>query len=200
MAIRTFALAAALTLTGAAPAHPQTFATDKAVWQVGGNVYLARSRSLGNATLQPSDGSTTVSLAPRLGYFLLPGLAVTGNLSLSYTGQDIGHSWSWGVGPGLTYYFGRAARSFYPYVAGLTQFAWLHTDQDDGLGGSALRSDAQHWQISGGAVVLVARNVGLNGELYYSRTYLSSSNSMGFDGSTTQEQYGLQFGVSLFVY
>jgi hypothetical protein len=200
MTIRAYALAAALTLTGAAPVHSQTFATDKAVWQVGGNVHLARSRSLGTGTLLPSDGATTVSLAPRLGYFLLPGLALTGNLSLSYTGQDGGHSWSWGGGPGLTYYFGRGTKSLYPYVAGITQFSWLRSSQDDRFGGASLRSSAKVWQLSGGAVVMVARNVGLNGELYYSRSYLSSSNSNGLGSSNTQEDYGLQFGVSLFVY
>jgi hypothetical protein len=201
--LNTIAAVVALWVAAVGAADAQTFATDRGVWQVGGNVNLGRAQTSGSGPGAPTDASTAASLAPRLGYFVLPGLAVTGNLSLGYSNSDLGHQWGWGVGPGLTYYFGRGAKKLYPYVAGVTLFQWSRGYRD-GTDGPIVKSDARRWQLSGGAVLLVARNVGLNGELYFSRAHLNTSigspGSPSFESSSTLEDYGLQFGVSLFVY
>jgi hypothetical protein len=172
-------------------ANAQGHAVDRGVWQLGGSAYVT-----GYSDSRVGDDGVVLGLTPFAGYFIIPGLAVTGNLWASYTSTDDYHVSTIGLGPGLTYYFDHHPKRLHPLVS--ARFSWARTriDRDQG---SSPSSDTYRWAATGGAVYLLARNVGLTGEVFYSHTYFTTD-IFGADKNTGREEYGTQFGIAVFLY
>jgi hypothetical protein len=175
----------------AAPLAAQSYAVDRGVWQVGGTGRVSWFRVTGDGPK-----NSIAELNPRLGYFVAPGLALTANLQLARYGSSGGHVWNYGVGPGLTYYFIHDGRRLHPFLS--TRTLLLHT-RSSANGGSSYATNAFNWLVSGGAVVLVARNVGLTGELFYAHNHTGYDTGSG-STSSNSEEYGSQFGVSVYLF
>ncbi len=164
-------------------ARAQSFAVDRGSWLVGG---AAGFNSMGYSG--QSGRATLIFLYPEAQYFVAPGLALGGTLTLAR--QDLGggvHQFGYGAGPAATYYFGRAHRSVYPYVGARASLVRSRV-----TGGSA---DSQS-QVGAraGLLFMLARNVGVDAGLYYDRYRGSGSPFNDYDF------YGLQIGVAAFVF
>jgi hypothetical protein len=188
---RLVSLAVLLAAVPFTPCLAQTHAVDRGAWQLGGSVRITGFRDIGNDTR-----SFVLDLNPRVGYFILPGLAVTANLQLARASNDNGHTSTYGVGPGVTYYFGGGPRRFLPFLSGRT--LWVQSTSYADAGGSA-SLETWDWLVSGGALFLVAKNVGVTGEVFYSHSHVT------FDGigpaqSNSSEEYGTQLGVAVYLF
>jgi hypothetical protein len=182
-----------LLLTGlmitARTAAAQSYAMDKGVWLAGGNAALTHLNGCCGAP-----GATSIVVNPTLGYFVAPGIAVTGNLQLIHSFTKGSPSVTTvGAGPGLAWYFIKGPSVIHPYLAGNVLF------QHSGTSGSSSSSSAFTWTGSGGIAALLARNVALTGDLYYSHQHFSSSGG-GSSASASASQYGSRFGFALFLY
>ncbi|HEX7118849.1 MAG TPA: outer membrane beta-barrel protein [Longimicrobiales bacterium] len=185
------ALAAALPAT--APA--QTHALDRGSFRVGGTASFTSAG--GEVDGDPVDRETQLTLAPSVQYFLLPGLAVGGNLSLSRRGfGDDDAVTSYGIGPAVTYYFGAddaADQDWFPYIdAGIR---YVDVQVDDAILGSEEPS-VMGYNAAAGILFLLSPAVGMTGELFYDRSDLE--NNIGTD--TRADTFGLAFGISAFVF
>ncbi len=79
--------------------------------QLAGSAQLTHSRDIGN-----DRGWSVFEVTPRIGYFVLKGLAVNANLRLHHGWGGGSRYTEWGVGPGLTYYVKLKSRRFYPFL------------------------------------------------------------------------------------
>ncbi len=175
----------------AGPAAAQQYATDRGVVLVAGtaNVSHFHDRRSGGS-------STTVSLNPRVGYFVIPGLALSANLQVASTSSDGASTHAWGVGPGATWYFRHRRVVLNPYLAVRTLY-YRETTHLDGL--PDLTTEQFSWAGAAGLSLFVARNAALLGELYYQHFHLAAR-VQGADVSASAEEYGVQFGVAVFVF
>jgi hypothetical protein len=191
MRVHTGILLASVFLGWRAPCQAQNYATDRGVWLLGGTARITGFRDIGNDTR-----TFVVDLNPRLGYFLVPGLALTANLQYARLSQDDGVVSRYGVGPGVTFYLLQRRTLLNPFLSGRTLY--IH-DRIESDGVEGLTSKSFTWLVAGGAAVFLARNVALTGEIFYSHGHFSNE----FGGSTqsnNSEEYGTQFGVSVHVF
>lgn len=191
MRIAAICLAGALLAGTRSEALAQTYAMDHGVWIIGGSANISHSH-----TESTSYSNTGISLFPQVGYFLAPGLAGVIDLSYSHLSSSSVTESAWGIGPGLTYYFRNGTTKLHPYLA--ASVLYQHATQT--LKGPPDNSNSAHyfdWTGSGGLALLLARNVAVTGELFYTAyTYAAD----GGTSSETTNQYGLRFGISLFLY
>ncbi|HVD59649.1 MAG TPA: hypothetical protein VNC11_02170 [Gemmatimonadaceae bacterium] len=149
---------------------------------------------------------TTLELMPRLGYFVRRGLAVNANLQFRKQWLDNVNLVNWGIGPGLSYYFTTSKRRLFPFVSGRTLFVRGNTHVDertsDGVTLPAYhyKTFSNSWLISGGALFMISRQVGISSELFYQHE------NVGADGPSSQhfdvptEMYGVQWGLAVFIF
>ena len=156
--------------------------------QLAGTAQVTHFRDIGN-----DFGDTIIELAPRVGYFVVRGLVVSANLSFRHDANETGSGTSWGIGPGMTYYVSGLSRRVYPFVSGRTLFTWSHASDANGM--IVDRRSSTSWLVSTGALVLLARHVGLTGELFYQHDRFTVEPS-----TNTAESYGLQWGFAVFVH
>jgi len=172
---------------GEAQQHP----TDKGSVLVGGTANLSHFRDKGNDA-----SSTSLTLNPRVGYFVVPGLALTANLQLIFASSEDASTHAYGVGPGVTYYFRHRSVLLNPYLAVRT----LYYRETSHLDGFPDRTSEQFaWSGAGGVSLFVARNVAILGELYYQHFHVTAS-VQDASSSNSAEEYGFQFGISAFVF
>jgi hypothetical protein len=187
MAARMGLLVLALGLLPPRAAAAQYSPVHRGSIQLAGTAQFGHSRDIGN------DFNTTfLEIAPRLGYFVAPGLALSANLQFRHTTQEIADGTEWGVGPGLTYYVSGLSRHVYPFVSGRTLFTWSHAWDKSGV-----VLDQRHsttWLVSAGALVPLAEHVGLTAELYYQHDHFTVEPNWN-----SAEAYGLQWGFAIFV-
>jgi hypothetical protein len=191
-----------LALASAPRAEAQTYAIDRGSWLLGGTARITGNRSTGDES-----ASFLIDVNPRVGYFVVPHLAVHANLQFQRIGYDGGRSHQWGVGPGLTYYFGGRDSRVHPFVTGRTLRQWQRASND--VASLEPRAKGWSWLGGAGAAWLVAKNVGITGELFYqwnesTTEYVRIDPVTGGFGPVESrfesEQYGLQVGVSVFAF
>ena len=83
-----------------------------------------------------------------------------------------------------------------PFAVG--EASWKQTDQPP-AGGATLELTNRRWVVSGGALLMLARHVGVTGELFYQRASVSSTFS-GEENEDRAEMYGLRWGIAAFVF
>ena len=108
-----------------------------------------------------------------------------GDVLYSYASNDGSTVTQYGIGPAVTYFFGREERSYYPFVSGsvgVTRF---------NRGGLDEGRTQTRYRGSGGILVMLNQRVGVTGELFYQRT----------DNEQLQtDAFGLAFGISAFLF
>jgi hypothetical protein len=156
-----------------------------------------------SASSQHNEGSdqrvTIISLAPSGLYFVRPGLAIGGTVSLGYFDTPQATTKSFGIGPSARYYFGDVAAKTLPFVSATVAPTWQSTDPK--ASSSANSSTAHGLQVEGtiGLTHLVATHVGITGEAFYE--HQSFNGDIG-TSHVTQSSYsfGVRFGITAFVF
>lgn len=187
-------LAALLPLAASAQEYP----SDRGSWIVAGSASL-----ISQGSDFDEDGRTTsASLRPSVKYFVLPGLALGAEVILSHLRDERFKATAVGAGPALAYYFGGADRRLLPFVAtrgtltsSHSRFEPLQGPFGDTAPVVTRTSTSLSFDASAGGVLMIARNVGLTGEVFYTL----------FDSDVDEEDdrsniFGLRFGVAAFVF
>ena len=178
--------------------------------QVGGTAAFTRSRDIGNDI-----GWATLDLMPRVGYFVVKGLAVSANLRYRVIWNDDQATvrdqrfTDWGVGPGLTYFFTTKSRRVFPFISGRTLFVRsFHTadlyaspqDETPSVPDNETRTRTSNWQASAGIMYMVVKHVGITGEVFYQRSRVTVGVDKPQESTNEAELYGLQWGIAAFVF
>lgn len=180
-------------------AQSQTYPVDQGSWIVGGSASFTNQ---GNNN--DEDRSTSLFLSPRGQYFVLPGLAIGGTVSLSYTTRDNFSTTGIGAGPAVSYYFGRGVRTVYPFVSASASIRHLSTELGvsvdiPGLDVNADQTNTSYsFDVSGGVAVMIAKNVSLTGEMFYTQTRADNDNQI--IETFESDVFGVRFGIAAFVF
>jgi len=191
---------AALT-PGAATAQQETI--DKGSVLVGGTAGISSHREDGDDVSRVS-----ISFSPTVGVFLVRGLAVSGALSFGYASDRFTSLTSWGIGPGVTYYFARIMGRAYPFVRMQASFARSSSHASSALRGTTVNVDATTNAVEvrpgAGLVLMLIPHVGVQGELYLSRSWTTfdteGTNLTPSLGDVNATAYGFSAGVAAFVF
>ncbi len=171
--------------------QPQ-FAVDKGSFGIAGT---ASFNSQGEGALG-GNRATTINISPSLIYFLVPGLGVGGSFDYSRTSGDLGFD-SFGIGPTAAYYFGGKEARTFPVV----RFKYLYRFGDNDLS----EITTNQFQFSIGSTFMLAKNVGLLTEAFYTynRDTFKWQGSPFFETSSTtstSNALGIRVGIDLFVF
>jgi len=173
-------------LVGTSPytAHAQTYAVDQGSLLIGGRGSFT-SVATDNDGASESDRVNQLFVNPSGQYFITPGLAVGGDVLFSYASDDGSNITRYGIGPSVTYFFGRDERSYYPFVSGSVGVTRFNS------GGLDEGRTQTRYRSSGGVLVMLSRSVGVTGELFYQH----------IDNDQLQTNaFGLAFGISAFLF
>jgi len=175
------------------PAAAQGSPVGKGSWIIGGSAGVSSQKTDG------ADGSTTViSVAPSALYFVSPGVAIGGALSLGYFNNPQGSGTSFGIGPSIRYYFGDRTGKTLPFVSATIAPTWQSTDPKNS---TAANTSSRNLEIEGtiGLTHLLVPHVGITGEAYYDHRSFESDRG---DLHVTQDSYafGVRFGITAFVF
>jgi hypothetical protein len=186
-------------------ARAQQSPIQKGSVQIGGTASFAHERDIGN-----DFGWTSLELAPRVGYFIARGLAVSGNLRFQriwYDDQETikdQRALTWGIGPGLTYYVPTRFHRLYPFASARTLFlrgsSHSRITSANTPGVSSSRSTNDVWLLSAGALYMVGNHVGITSELFYQHEYFTARYGPEPTTANSSEMYGLQWGITAFVF
>lgn len=157
----------------------QEHATDRGSYIFGGSAGLSSHKA------GESNRSTYMHMSPSIQYFVQPGLAIGGTLSLAHARYDGGSISSYGAGPTVSYYFGDGAQTLRPFLSGRTIYAGVSGDSDHALtyGGKL------------GVLYLFTRSVGLDASLFYDAW---SRRGSGF--TSRSDAFGIAIGFSAFAF
>lgn len=163
--------------------HAQNSPVDQGSVLIGGNASLTSTAIDSDVT---TDGRTTqFILNPTSQYLIIPGVAVGGDVLFGYASDDNASVTRYGIGPAVTYFFGRGERSIYPFLSGSVGI----------IRARGANLDASRTQTSyrgaGGVLLKLTRSVGITGEFFVQQTD---------DGRLRTSTFGLAFGVSAFVF
>jgi opacity protein-like surface antigen len=170
------ALGLVLLVLASPPALAQSYAIDQGSLMVGGSASFTSTGSDDS----DDDRFSSLLVRPMVQYFVMPGLAVGGELMLTRFSSGDQSATAYGVGPEVTYFFGGSERQLYPFVSAGFQFNRSEDENTFGYG------------ASGGAVFMLTSSVGLNGSLYYRKIDYED-----FGGNNT---IGAAVGISAFVF
>ena len=188
----------------------QKLPIDRGAVSFGGTAAFFKQRDVGN-----DYATTTLEVLPKVGYFVVRGLAVNMTARYRYIWYDDralvrDQSFSeWGVGPGLTYYIKTRSPKVYPFLSARTLLLRAHQQSDiyatpqspDPVDDNrAFDSRNTTWQGAAGLVFMVVKHVGITGEAYYQHSKVKIQPGETNESSNSAKIYGLQFGVLAFVY
>lgn len=192
----TVLLAGLLTTLGVHQLCAQSFAVDRGVWQLGGSAGVSRQESGGTT-------STVAGLTPTVGYFVRPGLELEIGLPLQYHDDAASHGWTYGLTPGVAYYFGGPNQRLYPYVSAAGGVQWNRSTASGASPIPGVTSTTRTWSLGGaiGVANMLSRNVALTSELYYTSVWFRSPSGVSGASTTVRaSQYGMRFGIAAFVF
>ncbi len=169
----------------ALPCAAADFAIDKGSWLVGGT---AGFEMWGGDLYEVEDEKATlIELVPRVGYFLMPGLAVGGTLEFMSLSQGETDLSVLGVGPMVEYYFGGPYSKMYPFLS--ARFNWSKTSNDDEFTDTT-------FGFSAGGIMMLCRNVGLRAAAFYAMDSTEPEDGDSTDGN----RMGLRVGFESFIW
>jgi hypothetical protein len=164
-------------------------------WIVGGTAATGRSHD--DATNQTSSNASVSPMALR---FIKDGLALGGSATAGYFSQSQSHSHSFGVGPSARYYFGDRSSKLLPFASATAAPEWQHIEANNFVNGvtSVRTIDTRGLSLDGslGLTALIATNVGLTGEGFYTRL-TTHVQQIGFNDEHAYA-YGVRFGLTVF--
>jgi hypothetical protein len=175
--ILALALVSSACIAGALQA--QEHATDRGSYIFGGSAGLSSHKA------GESSRSTYMHMSPSVQYFVQPGLAIGGTLSLAHARYDAASMTTYGAGPTVSYYLGDGSQSLRPYLSGRTIYAGV-----SGSSGHALTYGGK-----AGVLYLFTRSVGLDASLFYDAW---SQRGSGF--TSRSDAFGVALGFSAFAF
>ena len=169
-----------------AAAAAQSSALDEGSLLVYGNASFTSTGGDGS-----DDRFTSLSVRPGVKYFVVPGLAVGGQLQIGYSANDDFSAIMLGVGPSADYYFGDLDAAVHPFISATTVLSWSSTE------GPSFESESRVVTLHGeaGLLYLLSEQVGLTTALFY-----ETRNFEGGSASVGQNVFGLSMGLSAFVF
>lgn len=178
------ALLGLLILPGRATA--QSHALDRGSLLVDGDASFVSTGVDGSDTR-----STNIVVRPGVKYFVVPRLAVGGDVRLGYSSSGEFKRTSVGIGPSIDYYLGPLDSRLHPFVSGTV---FLATDRTASPAGDL---DGRHVRLRGsaGLLFLFGAHAGLNGALFY-----ESARDRAGDTTIRHNSFGLSLGISTFVF
>ena len=177
-----------LTLTSHAAA--QTAPLHAGSWLIGGSAGLTRERNS-----QLDETTTHAALDPTGLVFINQHLALGGELTFGYDDLGGGHALTYGIGPAARYYPLTAAQ-WQPFVAVSVAPQWQAINQN-----GFPNTHVSFLAIDGslGLTRMLATHVGLDGAFFYRHATLTNLLPAS-RVSWTDDDYGLRFGLSVFVH
>lgn len=185
--VRRFALLAGLLAALPAAAQAQSYATDRGSLLLGGSAGFSSSGGSVDGE-SAGDRNTFLNFSPSVQYFVLPGLAVGGNIIAQRASGGDNSVNTLGVGPSVSYYFGQSERSVYPFVSGSVRYLRNSGEDVDNVSNVG-------YGASTGAVFMLNRNVGLRTELYYNTNRFEVR-----DIEVDSDQFGVSLGFTAFTF
>jgi hypothetical protein len=186
--IRILLFSLAIIVTAASAVQAQSYATDRGSFILGGSTGLSSHRSVQQYDGQRHDYRFTyVYMAPRVQYFVRPGLALGGSLDLAHSRNRDDSATSYGVGPAIAFFFGEGERTLYPYVSAQTSYLRVSGRDTRQLG----------YGLAGGMLYMLTRTVGLDGSLFFRG---SSVTGLEEDQRVRDSVFGLAVGFSAFAF
>lgn len=182
--VRRLAILAGLLAALPAAAAAQSYPTDRGSLLLGGGAGFSSSGTTVDGEEQ-GDRITSFNLSPSVQYFVVPGLALGGDLSVSRFSDGEQSITTYGGGPSASYYFGSGERPFYPFVSANVRLVRNSENDDSNLGYGA----------STGAVFMFNRSVGLRTSLYYNVQSLDAE-EIEIDNDT----FGVGIGFTAFTF
>jgi hypothetical protein len=159
------------------------------------------SLQLGGQAAFSSDGSssdgarryTKLQVNPSVQYFILPGLSLGGAVTLDRTSGRFGSITNWGAGPAASYYFGSHESRVRPFASATGGILRVqqHPQAISESGFSLRHETVPYYRVSGGALLMLSRGVGLSSELYYRQEFRDIANVNSF---------GVGLGIVAFVF
>jgi hypothetical protein len=137
------------------------------------------------------DNATTLAILPSLQFFVMPGLAIGGELRFLHSSFDDRSSTSYGIGPAVSYYFVRDGNA-HPFLRGSVRYE--HSSTDISPGGD-VESDQLGLRASAGLLFLLSDAVGVDAALFYDRSSRDAGN-----GDLDINAFGLAVGISAFLF
>ena len=172
----------------------QGSAIAKGSWIISGGASASSQHTNGS-----DQNSTSLSLAPSALYFVRPGLALGGAVSLGYFDGTFGTTKSFGIGPSVRYYFGDAAAKTFPFVSATVAPTWVSSDPKNSSTARSTSQNALELEGTIGLTHLVATHVGITGEAFYD--HQSFDTDLGTVKATqTSYMFGVRFGITAFVF
>ncbi|MFQ5572401.1 MAG: hypothetical protein ACE5G0_22230 [Rhodothermales bacterium] len=175
-----------------ATAFAQTFAIDQGSFMLGGALsFTSRGGELYEDNNE--DRLNALSLNPTLQFFLRRGIAVGGTILVSRTWQGDFSQSTFGIGPRISAFFGTPTLNAYPFLS--LSPIYVSNTTDFGTGDISGSGFGVH--LTGGAALMVARNVSVTIGLFY----LYESNSFDeLDDSFTGNTFGIEMGIAAFIF
>ena len=198
-------VAAGSMMASAAHAQQSAFPSSSPIsagrWIIAGSAALSSSHDETN-----NQTVTSARLSPSGLVFVRPRLALGGTATGSYFNSSGSSSTIFGLGPSARYYFGDPAGQLFPFVSASVAPQWqrVHPKNAVVVAGTTISSPdltARTIAIDGslGLTRLLATNVGVTGEAYY--THLGTKVTSGSTAPAhNTHDLGLRFGLTVFVH
>ena len=200
MRARLFAMVSLLLVPAAAaaqdPSQPRG-PIDRGSWLVsGGASFLREERDEFENGVRGDRTATSFSIQPNLLFFVVPRLAVGGQVGYGRFSSEGTTTSSWSVGPAARYYFGDPRGRVLLYLgASVMRESVTFSDDESGLD-----ADGAAWTYDGlaGLTFMLSRHVGIAAEGFVTRAEPEDDGDGAFSpGKATA--YGVRFGVAAFV-
>ncbi len=169
--------------TSSAQETEPDFAADKGSFMISGSAGFS---SFGGDAYGGEDRVTVIRLQPGLSYFIIPNVAIGGQVEYEKTSFGDDDETFYGAGPILAYYFGEKDSRFLPFA----NLSFLWGKQTDRFSQTVVRFGA-------GSVYLLIPQVGVSAQIFYQFENLSPENA---GQSTSGNAYGISMGVAAFVF
>ncbi|MEQ1747041.1 MAG: outer membrane beta-barrel protein [Saprospiraceae bacterium] len=137
----------------------------------------------GNAGFSSSDGTTSIEIAPSLGFFVMDQLAVGGTISFANTSSDLADATGIGIGPFVRYYF-MGEGSARVFAQGNFDWISLKVGDADAVTGTAFGGGA-------GVSIFLNDHVAIDGLVGYTSSSIGEGDAVG--------TFGIRFGVQAFI-
>lgn len=182
--LQAISLSLVFLLVGTITAQAQSYATDRGSFVLGGAVNVSSENV---PAVGEEDGRyTSILVNPRVEYFVSSGLAIGGTANLWHTRFDGDGETAYGVGPRVSYFFGRGERTLYPYLSTETSYAAFRGGDRGSLS----------YAGSAGLLYMLTRAVGLNSAVFYQVQTWTGDDA----DDPSVHTMGLAVGISAFVF
>lgn len=171
--------------------------------QIGGTADISHTEPEGNGP-----GLTIIEAFPRVGYFVVKGLALSANVRYrrasaeDQTNVKDQTSTEWGLGPGVSYYVATPVPRLFPFVSGRLLYNRTSSHSEQLPSGAEIdsRIRTKVWLVSGGALYMLGEHVGLTSEAFHQWNRNKITSGSGAAAKSNSTTYGIQWGITAFIF